>query len=113
MKMGRVGLVIIVVLCIWVNIGSLNALRYDIEDYNCRYYSRDFEEIVERYLPIDVIIVRGEKTLDSNNGHVWVKICGIEIEPIGLFPFPNSLTHPFNIKCFDNYSDYESRYERI
>lgn len=107
----KVGLVIVVIVCIWINIGSCNAVRYNVDTYNCQHYTRDFEELVETYLHIDVKIISGcyKDNNGTLHGHVWVEVFGIEIEPIGLFPFPNSKTHPLYLRYYDSFDEYKSK----
>ena len=75
---------------------------YDIDNYNCRNMSIDIEDMLES-IGIDVTIVRG--TDDDKNGHMWVKIFGIEFDSVYLMPFMTDKYHNKK-REFNDYNEY-------
>ena len=95
----------LIILTIYLTIGIVNSLHYKKGVYDCRFYSRDTEDILES-VGFSVQIVTGDST--DGNGHCWTRINGIDFEPICLMPgFLNNIYFNKNIHVYNDYSDYE------
>lgn len=99
-------LVLIVLILLVSNMSYRSFILYDREEYCCRHMARDLEKSIEQ-LGIPVTLKRGDK-INDDSGHMWVNICGIDVDSVMLIPFPMDILYE-NITSFDNYESYEQQ----
>lgn len=85
-----------------------HGLSYHEPDYMCAQMARDLEKTLES-IGLDVKIMSGYSPI-RQEGHVWIKVYGIEIDSIWLLPIKNSHVYNYNLHEFDNYDDFASLY---
>lgn len=93
------------VLIIWLMIGMIfSLLFYDKGTYDCKHMTRDFEDVVESVgIPVQIVTGYIER---GGSGHMWALVFGLQIDTTFLFPWPNSLFYPADIKIYEDYDDY-------
>jgi len=98
-------LVIIIILIAFLFTVLYRQSIYDEKTYNCRYMSRDLENILEGQLGIDTQIIVAWNS-DYSAGHMWIRIGGVDIDSVSLIPYILTLEYTENTLIFNNYSDW-------
>ena len=102
----RAGIILILLLTLSLTTVVSHGLSYHEPDYMCTQMTRDLEQILES-IGLDVKIMSGYSPA-KQEGHIWIKVYGIEIDSVWLLPVKNSDIYNYNLHEFDSYSDFTS-----
>lgn len=81
-------------------------MRFHRPDYVCRQMARDIEDTLET-IGISTTIVTGS---NNESGHVWIKIFGVDVDSVNLFPMNNRETYPQDLREYNDYEDFARDY---
>jgi len=104
-KDGDILSIIAIIFVLYFSIGILHSLMYSSPNYVCRHMARDLEDMFE-YLYIDTKIEVGWNK-NYTVGHMWIKVFGIQLDSVTLFPYNPDWFGYVHTREFESYEDYE------
>ena len=78
--------------------------RYKVDVYDCSEMSRDLEDWFEGF-GLDTVLVRGKRVPGDSVSHLWVRVCGVDIDSVLFLPVYPCVRNPYGRVCFDDYDE--------